>query len=110
VSAVLVRVAPAGAWVLCPRCRIFVDQLSAAVDVDADIRCPWCQLLATVPKWLDAGARDTCECGCPRACHSAYVTTDGKPPGGGNLVRVVSAACVTHGCVRVSGAREVRLS
>lgn len=102
-----------GAWVLCPRCRVFVDRL--AVDLTTspliDVKCPWCSMLGTVEQWTQAGARDLCECGCPRAAHVAYRTSDGLPPGSNADQRTIteSAPCVGCGCVSVSGAHEVRL-
>lgn len=107
--------ARAGAWMLCPVCRVFLDRL--AVDLTAaaraiDIRCPWCQHVSSVQAYTDAGARDLCECGCPRAAHVAYTTSDGLPPGSGPGQRTLtrSAPCLGCGCVRVSGVREVRLA
>lgn len=84
----------------------------ALVEAHADIRCPWCGLLSTVDAWVEAGARDLCDCGCPRAAHAGYATSDGLPPSGvaTQVVTVRSAPCVACGCTRVSGAREIRLT
>lgn len=102
-------------WCLCPCCRVFIDQVKPDAILAlgaAEVRCPWCARSTTLPAWLEAGKRDLCECGCPRAAHTGYVTTDGEPPRGDMTqgTVIVSAPCVGCGCTRISGAREVRLS
>ena len=107
----------AGPWAVCPRCRVFVDKLSpetmeahGANASEVDVKCPWCSMLATLAQWIEAGARDVCAYGCPRASHAAYKTSDGRASGGEKQkMRIESAPCVVHGCSAISGAREIRL-
>jgi len=98
----------------CPRCRMFIDRLAADVPFPehTDIRCPWCSMIDTAERWAEAATRELCECGCPRAAHVAFLTSDGEAPGGGGGQRMVpvAAPCIGCGCVRVSGAHEVRLT
>ena len=97
-----------GAWALCPHCRAYVSRLARRVIGGAPVRCPWCGGLATVAEWLEAGARDPCSCGCPRAAHVGYTTADGLAPRPGEPLRAKPAPCIAHGCITVSGAGEVR--
>lgn len=97
-----------GAWALCPWCRAYVSRLAREVIGGAPARCPWCRHVATVSQWLEAGSRDLCACGCPRAAHVGYRTTDGQAPTPGERLRAHPAPCVEHGCRATSGAGEVR--
>lgn len=115
----LVTTSEHGPWTLCPRCRVYVDRLTAEAWAmvhertrTVDLKCPWCHLLSTLPQWLEAAARDVCACGCPRAAHAGVTTSDGLPPGSGGeqRIRAHAAPCVSHACTACSGAREVRES
>jgi hypothetical protein len=103
-------------WCLCPRCRVFIDQTSEAtarvMPASADVTCPWCSMRSTLGQWLEAGKRDLCECGCPRAAHAAYVTSDGEPPRGDMTqgTVIVAAPCIGCGCTQVAGDREIRVA
>jgi len=104
-------VTPAAYWAVCPVCRVFVDQLALdpALAPSHLIPCPWCGKKSELGRWLTAGARDLCACGCPRAAHAAYVTPDGEPPAPGLRARVIAAPCVGCGCKRLDGSSAIRM-
>lgn len=101
------------AWVVCPKCRVFAGEVPTfGVRGELATKCPWCSEESTAATWFEAGARDLCECGCPRAAHVRYQTSDRLAPGGSveQHVMPIAGPCVGCGCVAVSGAREVRLT
>lgn len=101
------------AWAVCPKCRVFAGLVpTLGARGETPTRCPWCSELSTLGQWLEAGARDLCDCGCPRAAHVAYQTSDRLAPGGSMEQHIIAIAgpCVGCGCVAVSGAHEVRLA
>ena len=98
-------------WVLCPACRCYVDRCHGDVSIAAamPVRCPWCAATSVLGQWLEAGARDLCACGCPRAAHVGYATVDGAAPSRIQRALAYPAPCIGCGCARVSGAGDVRL-
>ena len=100
-------------WVVCPICRVFAGkQRVEDLHGETPTKCPWCEKPSTMAAWLEAGARDLCECGCPRAAHIAYGTSDRLAPGSteGQHIVAYAAPCFACGCQQVSGAQEVRLT
>lgn len=107
---------PAGAVLLCPACRVFVDVSGMPLDPGHVLPCPWCRCRNSVGQYAMAASRELCPtCRHPTAAHVAWWTPDGSPPD--PLTRAYSRAtaapcvvCAHAGlpkCCAQDGSREV---